>query len=436
MSSYGNTNHSNFPKPRVIIDRIALDKIRYLVEKDSQELSGMGITRVVGDTIYVDDVQMLEQKNGAAHTDIDATAVSKLMYEWRERTGEVNFWWHSHANMGVFWSSTDIDTIKQLGKQGMCVAAVFNKKGEIRTAVACKMQVPFSDKEQIVIFDELQLQFQSNTPDEIKRQWDAEHEANVKKFVPQVWRGGSHTTNGTSHFGGGSDDRMFFPCVTKFPDHWDTQEQARNFDINWQGDCFLDYRQGDTHGLYRKSTLQRRAEREWLATKKEILGIEDKTKTTNHGPGSARRLPPPLPSVTPAISARHTVREQKRGVKMVFAQSRDEITEYDPLLDMFTLYNGSKIDAEYYMSKDGQDFRQKTVDLHGAKDLAPDEKAALQQMEQQLEQENIELAREMAAYERDIAIRTGAADIPDGDDEDEDENTTSEAEWQNPGRTQ
>lgn len=338
----------NMPKPKVIIDRMALEKIRYLVDKDSQECSGMGITRVVGDTIYVDDVKMLEQRNGAAHTDINEDAVTKLMYEWRDREGEINFWWHSHVNMGVFWSGTDEATIKQLAQHGMCVASVFNKKGEIRTAVACKIEVPFAAGAQVVMFDNLALMVQTQVPDAIKAVWDEEHTANVKKGV-DYW-----STRGNGYLGNGVDrvidrwnrraeSREFLPEVTKDPDHWDTYNQGFTCDVDWIG-CRWDA----GPQKYRKSAAHMVAEAQWLK--------ENNTETKRDG-AAPIALPPPNIGDT----RRHSqtgIDSERREVKLQFAMGRDEIVQYDPLLDMFILLDGSKIAADWYMGSDGLDFRR------------------------------------------------------------------------------
>lgn len=65
---------------------------------------------------------------------MDAASIAKAMYETRDDEGMFNFWWHSHVNMGVFWSGTDMDTIRQIGSQGFVVATVFNKKNEMLDA--------------------------------------------------------------------------------------------------------------------------------------------------------------------------------------------------------------------------------------------------------------------------------------------------------------
>lgn len=109
-------------------------KIMYWVNKASFEVSGFGKCVVVDGNVVVIDCHLLKQEGGAAHTDIDATALSKLMFELKDTPGELRFWWHSHVNMPTFMSSQDKETLNELGEAGWAVAAVFNKKAEITGA--------------------------------------------------------------------------------------------------------------------------------------------------------------------------------------------------------------------------------------------------------------------------------------------------------------
>jgi hypothetical protein len=319
---------TKMPIPKVVIDRMALEKIRYFVNKDSQECSGMGITRVVGDTIYVDDIQMLEQRNGAAHTDINEQAVTKLMYDWRDRQGEVNFWWHSHVNMGVFWSTTDEATIKQLAQHGMCVASVFNKKGEIRTAVACKIEVPFSDKPEVVTFDNLQLMTLFDIPEETKKAWDEEHTANVKKFS---WQGGGHQ-GGLGFHRRWDGEVEFFPVPTTDPDYWDDSSQGAKYDTNWHPGSHWDA----VKQKWKKSKDYLDQYAAWASRQKVLNGSN---------------------ASTPSLKTSEGLITGTTGSKWKFAEEHDEIVRYDAVLDMFELNNGRKISADWYMSDLADQYR-------------------------------------------------------------------------------
>lgn len=129
----------------VIYDELAYNKIMHWCKKAApQEISGLGNVTYDKEAgvMRVTDVWLLEQENGAATTDIDDEAVGKLMYKHHTLTregeieGDLKLWWHSHVNMGVFWSGTDMDTIQQLGDGGWFLNSVFNLKEEIKTCIS------------------------------------------------------------------------------------------------------------------------------------------------------------------------------------------------------------------------------------------------------------------------------------------------------------
>ena len=146
-------------KPRLYIPRKVYQKVMHFVNECSSEVSGFGLCSYVPDKNYfwVRDVFLLDQEVGSAHTDIDAEALGKLEYECLrdKREGELNFWWHSHVNMSVFWSGQDTQTINNIAKNGYCLATVFNKKNEMRSAVSFKSQfgVMFIDELDTIVYD-------------------------------------------------------------------------------------------------------------------------------------------------------------------------------------------------------------------------------------------------------------------------------------------
>ena len=176
-------------------------KVMHWVNKADFEVSGFGTVKYNAETHSFDvvDAFLLKQEGGAAHTDIDATALSKLMYDTRNNEGDLKWWWHSHVQMGVFWSGTDTQTIKDLGKQGWAVATVFNQKNEYKSAICYTSKTDFND----LIHHEPELPTEILPPPAlaVPPEWDAEFTANVteKKWGPSsntsCWRGyTSHST--------------------------------------------------------------------------------------------------------------------------------------------------------------------------------------------------------------------------------------------------
>lgn len=104
------------------IKELCWDKIRFWVNRTSQEISGLGCIKLLkNNTFLVYDVFLLKQKNTSSFTDIDDLAVQQLMLaldaedekDKGSRLADLRFWWHSHANMGTFWSSQDDFNIEQ-----------------------------------------------------------------------------------------------------------------------------------------------------------------------------------------------------------------------------------------------------------------------------------------------------------------------------------
>lgn len=142
----------------VNLSDLANMKIRYWVDKCDKEISGFGTTiyDATKKEFTVLDVFLIEQTVGMAHTDIDPAGLGKLMYKTRAMEGSLNFWWHSHVNMDVFWSGTDKATIMSLGGNGWIVASVFNKKEEVRSACAYVATSALNEnKPETVFYDNL-----------------------------------------------------------------------------------------------------------------------------------------------------------------------------------------------------------------------------------------------------------------------------------------
>ena len=166
----------------------ARDKIKYWVNRADKEVSGFGVTTreatPTGVMFRVHDVMLLRQKVGAAHTDIDAQAMGILMYrvatEPQYQGMRLNYWWHSHVNMPCFWSGTDQETIRSIGSQGLCLATVFNKKNESRSAACYKVSSELGDDTMLV--DDISLSVDDLVLPEASV-WEEEFTANVIEEV-------------------------------------------------------------------------------------------------------------------------------------------------------------------------------------------------------------------------------------------------------------
>lgn len=178
----------------IVFERLVYEKIMHWVHKSPVEVSGLGSVVVDHETntLRIVDAIMLKQENTSTATDIDATAISKAMYEHfrLQKPGELKFWWHSHVNMNVFWSGTDIATIEQLGGQGWFAATVFNKKSEVKSAyIQSKNSGPVR-----IFLEDIPTKVMQNANAELRALWDKEYDENVveKKYVVSPYVGGGN----------------------------------------------------------------------------------------------------------------------------------------------------------------------------------------------------------------------------------------------------
>jgi hypothetical protein len=212
--------------PLVVYEAEAFAKIDHWVQSSNFEVSGFG--NVVaekadnGRTIFrVTDAYLLKQENTPAHTEIDADAMSDLLFEHHKSgvVGEPNLWWHSHVKMAVFWSGEDLTTIRQIGGNGWVLATVFNQKGEMRSAL--QASEPF-----MAFTDELDTEIEVIDPfADVRAAWSRDYKAKItnKKFVFPAQRKRTGAARGQDlAFEFGTRD-WYIDRVTKDDPDWDGQ---------------------------------------------------------------------------------------------------------------------------------------------------------------------------------------------------------------------
>jgi hypothetical protein len=199
---------------KVYLSELANKKIRYWVDKCNKEVSGFGLVEYDKEKneFLVTDAFLLEQTVGAAHTDIDAAALGKLMYKTRAEKGELKFWWHSHVNMDVFWSSQDQSTILDMGKNGWIVASVFNKREEVRSAVAYTASSALNDnKPETIFYDDLSTYIIKPALDaDLEKQLESQYKELVKDAPVTTFKGkGGGSKSGTYDYSGWTEQDFY-----------------------------------------------------------------------------------------------------------------------------------------------------------------------------------------------------------------------------------
>ncbi len=172
---------------KLIIDQEVYDKVMHWVNKSDHEVSGFG--SVVWDKDHqifrVKSAILLDQENGPTSSEISPHAIGKAMFEQKDEEGALKWWWHSHVNMGTFWSSDDMNCIRGLGQQGWITATVFNKKEETRSAFYQLTDV-MGNKHEIFI-DQIDTVVEREVDETKAHEWDAAYKKHVTetKYVAE-----------------------------------------------------------------------------------------------------------------------------------------------------------------------------------------------------------------------------------------------------------
>lgn len=178
-NSYTNSSSKTDLGVKMKIDPIVYAKVMHWINKaGSDEVSGLGsvIVDAESNTIRVVDAILLTQENAGSSTDIDPAAVGSAMYRHHRdnKPGELKWWWHSHVNMGVFWSGTDMETIKLISDGGWFCATVLNQKHEMRSA--------YRQVEPVTLFvDNVETSLEVSVPQEVRDEWDKDYDDKVEK---------------------------------------------------------------------------------------------------------------------------------------------------------------------------------------------------------------------------------------------------------------
>lgn len=133
---------------KILITDYAYLKMQSYIDLCEYEISGMGKVKIIdSNTLLVEDVRLWKQTVTSTTSNLDQDAEPKFVNELIKDGENINdwkLWWHSHADMNVFWSGTDTGTIKTIMKVGedgkrsgldFLVSIVGNKKAEFKARI-------------------------------------------------------------------------------------------------------------------------------------------------------------------------------------------------------------------------------------------------------------------------------------------------------------
>ncbi|WXG42791.1 MAG: Mov34/MPN/PAD-1 family protein [Promethearchaeati archaeon SRVP18_Atabeyarchaeia-1] len=102
------------PRPThpVKLKKEVLDGIRKQAQSASNEIAGLLLGRMRGNTLIVTDIVTGEQSGSRTHVVLDDEFLARVASEYGEQGKKKSIvgWYHSHPDLGCFVSSTDFET--------------------------------------------------------------------------------------------------------------------------------------------------------------------------------------------------------------------------------------------------------------------------------------------------------------------------------------
>lgn len=117
--------------PRIRVRETAWKKLIAYVEACPKEVGGIGTVELKDGDMVVSEVHLLDQEVTGASTRPTKAPYLKFLSDYvasgKDHT-QLRLWWHSHADMGVFWSERDLATMREYSDIDYLVSIVMNRK--------------------------------------------------------------------------------------------------------------------------------------------------------------------------------------------------------------------------------------------------------------------------------------------------------------------
>jgi len=155
----------------------AKNKLDIYTKLAEGEISGlMRVEKVDSYVVLVKDVILLPQSSSGSETELDQESLMQFIegeIAANRNVDDLKGWWHSHDEMGVFWSNTDTDTMATLGCEWM-VSIVTNKKKEYKARL--DIYNPFK-----LFLDDLEVETEVPGLSQLEQELQLEIDDKVKK---------------------------------------------------------------------------------------------------------------------------------------------------------------------------------------------------------------------------------------------------------------
>jgi hypothetical protein len=169
---------------KVLFDLKAFVKIKAYINKTDKEISGLGEVEVdhQNGIIKIVNLYLLPQVCTNETTNLTKDGIAKFyddIISQNKDCSKIRLWWHSHANLPVFWSKTDSDTINdfdlEIPENNWFLSIVGNREGKIK----CRLDIfqPIN-----ITTDNLPWSVEILDP-EISKEVDIDFENNFKELI-------------------------------------------------------------------------------------------------------------------------------------------------------------------------------------------------------------------------------------------------------------
>jgi len=124
-----------FTEPTVVINYKPYAKMMHYIRWAKGEISGFGEAEFRDNhVVVVKSVFILPQECSAAYTELTEEGLTDFLYHCAKKgkdPSSFRFWWHSHVNFSVFFSTIDTDNIARLASVAPWVSLCANKRGHM-----------------------------------------------------------------------------------------------------------------------------------------------------------------------------------------------------------------------------------------------------------------------------------------------------------------
>ena len=169
---------------KIILSQNADNKIKHMIMAVNTEIGAMLSGRITEDgDVYVSDVYMTKQTVSGSDVDFDQESCNIAVLSAMANDEMLIGWVHSHANMGVFWSGTDINTINKLiafAGTFLC-SIVGNRNMQFKGRIDYISTSAFGSRQEV--YDDLKIEVEVPYPEDIKNALQADIDKYVAKRV-------------------------------------------------------------------------------------------------------------------------------------------------------------------------------------------------------------------------------------------------------------